>query len=283
MQVMCELRLSEIPKKHVMKRWTLDARDILPDHLKHYQKDIGLNETHTFRHSKMYIAALELVKMGDMNVAAYEAVMKCLIDAKLKVTPLCNKTDGMSIVEKAATMAKSNGTSAVRANSNGGSTVRANSNGGSTVRAKSNGGSATHGMGRPNSNIPAGPELFSEKATKDKEKYAMSEGSCVDGGDDSLESLNDVYSPDRSHHDLAPPPGKKRRGRPTTARDKAPYENKNKRSRFCTICRLEGHKRTTCPIRGDAPMKPRQAARCSNCGITGHRRTSCVKPISFPG
>ncbi|XP_071678201.1 protein FAR1-RELATED SEQUENCE 5-like [Lolium perenne] len=132
-KVMCELRLSEIPKKHVMKRWTLDARDILPDHLKHYQKDIGLNETHTFRHSKMYIAALELVKMGDMNVAAYEAVMKCLIDAKLKVTPLCDKTDGMSIVEKAATMAKSNGTSAVRANSNGGSTVRANSNGGSTV------------------------------------------------------------------------------------------------------------------------------------------------------
>jgi hypothetical protein len=123
----------------------------------------------------MYIAALELVKMGDMNVAAYEAVMNCLIGAKLKVTPLSDKTDGMSIVDKAASMAKSNGTSAVRANSNGGSTVRAsNSNGGSTVRAKSNGGSATHGTGRPNLNIPAGPELFSEKATKDKEKYAMS-------------------------------------------------------------------------------------------------------------
>ncbi|KAM0922416.1 hypothetical protein ACQ4PT_006182 [Festuca glaucescens] len=130
--------LSEIPKKHVMKRWTLEARDILPDHLKHYQKDIGLNETHTFRHSKMYIAALELVKMGDMNVAAYEAVMNCLIDAKHKVIPLCDKTYGMSIVEKTSSMAKSNGPSTARANSNGTSTACANSNGPSTTRANSN-------------------------------------------------------------------------------------------------------------------------------------------------
>jgi hypothetical protein len=103
---MSELRLTEIPKKHIMKRWTIDARDILPDHLKHYQKDIGLHETHTFRHSKMYIAALELVKMGDMNVAAYDSVMGSLIEAKHKVSPLCDKTDGMSIAEKESSLAK---------------------------------------------------------------------------------------------------------------------------------------------------------------------------------
>ncbi|KAM0836997.1 hypothetical protein ACQ4PT_061956 [Festuca glaucescens] len=261
--------LSEIPKKHVMKRWTLEARDILPDHLKHYQKDIGLNETHTFRHSKMYIAALELVKMGDMNVAAYEAVMNCLIDAKHKVIPLCDKTYGMSIVEKTSSMAKSNGPSTARANSNGTSTACANSNGPSTTRA--------------NSNVAADAEVCSEGVNKVKVKHAMSEGSCVNGGEESSESLNDVYSPDRSHHDLAPSPGKKRRGRPTTASDKLPYETKNKRSSFCTICRGERHKCTTCPMRGDAPTKPRQAARCINCGVTGHRKTSCVKPMFFSG
>ena len=35
-------------------------------------------------------------------------------------------------------------------------------------------------------------------------------------------------------------------GRPTTSREKAPYEGLNKRTRFCTICRRQGHKRTTC-------------------------------------
>ena len=40
---------------------------------------------------------------------------------------------------------------------------------------------------------------------------------------------------------------KRQRGRPTTIRDKAPYENHLKRSRFCTICRMQGHKCTTCP------------------------------------
>uniref|UniRef100_A0ACD5Z7C3 Uncharacterized protein n=1 Tax=Avena sativa TaxID=4498 RepID=A0ACD5Z7C3_AVESA len=112
-KVMTELRLQEIPKRHIMKRWTLDARDILPDHLRHYQKDNGMHETHTFRHSKMYIAALELVKMGDMNVAAYDVVMSCLIDAKHKVSLLCDKTNGMSVIEKTASVAKSNGCSTV--------------------------------------------------------------------------------------------------------------------------------------------------------------------------
>lgn len=37
----------------------------------------------------------------------------------------------------------------------------------------------------------------------------------------------------------------KKWGRPTTSRDKAPYEKHLKRSRFCTICRVQGHKCTT--------------------------------------
>jgi hypothetical protein len=34
-------------------------------------------------------------------------------------------------------------------------------------------------------------------------------------------------------------------GRPTTSRDKPPYETTSKRTRFCTICRLPGHKSAT--------------------------------------
>lgn len=35
-KVMIVLDVKTIPKHHIMKRWTIDARDILPDHLKHY-------------------------------------------------------------------------------------------------------------------------------------------------------------------------------------------------------------------------------------------------------
>uniref|UniRef100_A0ACD6A1B8 Uncharacterized protein n=1 Tax=Avena sativa TaxID=4498 RepID=A0ACD6A1B8_AVESA len=235
-KVMTELRLLEIPRRHIMKRWTQDARDILPDHLKHYQKDVGLHETQTFRHSKMYIIALELVKMGDMNVAAYDTVMTCLMEAKQKVTPLCDKTDGMSIVEKAASTANSNGWSAL----NPGANILESS------MAKSNG----HSLVRTTPVLRTETEVCSRVGPKESGKLAMSEGSCANEEDESSETLNDVYSPDRSHCELAPPPGKERRGRPTTARDKAPYEKKGKRSRFCTIYRKEGHKCTTCPDRG---------------------------------
>ncbi|KAM0916228.1 hypothetical protein ACQ4PT_010313 [Festuca glaucescens] len=72
-------------------------------------------------------------------------------------------------------------------------------------------------------------------------------------------------------------PSKKRSGgRPTNSRDRAPYETTFKRTRFCTICRLPGHKSTTCPDRPTGVAKPRKEAKCSNCGLAGHRKTSCV-------
>lgn len=64
------------------------------------------------------------------------------------------------------------------------------------------------------------------------------------------------------------------RGRRTTSRDKAPYEKHLKRSRFCTICRVQGHKCTTCPHRGDLPKAPRKLPKCTNCGVVGHRRNA---------
>lgn len=74
-------------------------------------------------------------------------------------------------------------------------------------------------------------------------------------------------------------PGGEKGGRPTTSRDKPPYEMPVKRTRFCSICRQKGHKSTTCPNRGDIPKNPRKAPRCSQCGLTGHRKNTCGKPM----
>uniref|UniRef100_A0A452Z5A8 CCHC-type domain-containing protein n=1 Tax=Aegilops tauschii subsp. strangulata TaxID=200361 RepID=A0A452Z5A8_AEGTS len=51
------------------------------------------------------------------------------------------------------------------------------------------------------------------------------------------------------------PAKRKQLDRPTTSREKAPYEGLSKRTRFCGICRQQGHKRTTCPERGDVPKQ----------------------------
>uniref|UniRef100_A0A453ES55 CCHC-type domain-containing protein n=1 Tax=Aegilops tauschii subsp. strangulata TaxID=200361 RepID=A0A453ES55_AEGTS len=52
---------------------------------------------------------------------------------------------------------------------------------------------------------------------------------------------------------LLPPAKRKEIGRPTTSKEKAPYQGLSKRTRFCMICRRQGHKRTTCPDLGDVP------------------------------
>lgn len=50
-------------------------------------------------------------------------------------------------------------------------------------------------------------------------------------------------------------------GRPTNSRDKAPYEGLSKQTRFCSLCRREGHKK----------KQPRKPRKCKNCGMEGHR------------
>ncbi|XBI08292.1 hypothetical protein VPH35_136045 [Triticum aestivum] len=82
-------------------------------------------------------------------------------------------------------------------------------------------------------------------------------------------------------HGLEAPNRQRGAGRPTNSRDKAPYEGLSKRTRFCSICRREGHKRMTCPERGDAPKKPRKPRKCKNCGIEGHRRNTCKRPLGL--
>jgi hypothetical protein len=64
--------------------------------------------------------------------------------------------------------------------------------------------------------------------------------------------------------------------------EKAPYEERCNRTRFYSICKKPGHKKTTCPDRGDMPKQPRKEARCSRCGLTGHPKSTRLKPLVLP-
>ncbi|XP_048574059.1 protein FAR1-RELATED SEQUENCE 5-like [Triticum urartu] len=210
LKVMIELKLSKIPDKHILKRWTRDARDILPEHLVRYQKDRGPHGFDTYRHNAMYMKALECVRLGDSNVKCYDVFMAMMKEVYTTLLPLSHDKDGMGLEEREAL----------------------------EQRAKD----GTHG-----------------------EKNADACINIVDGN--ALSNCSWI----------APAKEMGQPGRPTTSRDKAPYEDKMKRSRFCAICRVKGHKSTTCPERGDIPKAPRKMPKCGKCGVLRHRRNSCGK------
>jgi hypothetical protein len=70
------LGVTKIPDAHVLKRWTRDARDVLPAHLAMYQKDTPAIHSKTFRHGLLHVSAMELVKLGDTNLETFKELMR---------------------------------------------------------------------------------------------------------------------------------------------------------------------------------------------------------------
>ncbi|XBI44032.1 hypothetical protein VPH35_108737 [Triticum aestivum] len=91
------LGIDKIPSKHILKGWTKDARDILPNHLAHLQRDKISANSITFRHSNLYAHALVVVKLGDANPIAYDCAMELLREAMDKLSPLAAEHDGLGL------------------------------------------------------------------------------------------------------------------------------------------------------------------------------------------
>lgn len=100
LKIMDHLDVKEIPEKHIKKRWTVDARDVLPDHLAHYQRDQLAKGTFTFRHSNLYIRAMQLVRLGDTSVESYEKLMDIFKDALVVMQPYGEQPDGLGLEEQ---------------------------------------------------------------------------------------------------------------------------------------------------------------------------------------
>jgi hypothetical protein len=213
LQVIDFIGIEEIPKKHILKRWTREARDILPAHLKHYQRDESRGKPVTYKHSTLYVLAMELVRLGDTSSEAYDKLISMFKADLAAMAPYENVRDGLALEDRV--------TGSVR-------------------------------------------------------KYTEQAGDVLPGtGDEGAAAENPLAG-------LSAPCKKLKKGRPSSSRERAPYEVSGKRSRFCSICKKPGHKMTTCPDRGDLPKKERKTARCSQCGVAGHRKSTCMKPMSVP-
>uniref|UniRef100_A0A453BLH5 Uncharacterized protein n=1 Tax=Aegilops tauschii subsp. strangulata TaxID=200361 RepID=A0A453BLH5_AEGTS len=102
LKVMNHVGVLEIPKRHILKRWTKDARDILPQHIVHFQKDQAANQSFTCRSSTLYLHAMELVRIGESSISAYELVFGRIKDLIIEVSSLAEKTDGLGIEDRIA-------------------------------------------------------------------------------------------------------------------------------------------------------------------------------------
>lgn len=118
LKVMDHIGVQEIPKRHILKRWTKDARDILPQHIAHFQKDLAATQSFTCRSSTLYLHAMELVRIGDSSVAAYELVLGRIKELFLEASPLTEKRDGLGIEDRIAAEAnmKNNGSAVATLN-----------------------------------------------------------------------------------------------------------------------------------------------------------------------
>ena len=80
-----------------MKRWTRYARDILPEHLVLYQKDQLKKRAFSYRHFALYMQTMELVRLGDASVQAYDTCSAGLGDLMVRLLPFNEARDGLGL------------------------------------------------------------------------------------------------------------------------------------------------------------------------------------------
>lgn len=109
LRVMINIGVTEIPKSHIMKRWTRDAYRDMPDHLMLYQKDSTTMKSTSFRHSVLYRTAIEIVQMADTNPESYEVAMSHFLDAIPILSETSKIKDGLGLEERVLAEGRVNG------------------------------------------------------------------------------------------------------------------------------------------------------------------------------
>ncbi|KAJ1288001.1 hypothetical protein BS78_02G054600 [Paspalum vaginatum] len=74
-KVMMHLGMQEIPLGNIVKRWTVEARDILPDCQIQCENDRAAEDSMLFKQSEMFVLAMEVAEKGSTSYETFEIVM----------------------------------------------------------------------------------------------------------------------------------------------------------------------------------------------------------------
>lgn len=80
-----------------MTRWTKNACEDLPEHLKIYKARTPILDSTTFRHTTLFTTALDIVKMGDSNLEAFSFAMSRLSVTRDGLKEIVKEQDGKGI------------------------------------------------------------------------------------------------------------------------------------------------------------------------------------------
>ncbi|CAL5091092.1 unnamed protein product [Urochloa decumbens] len=81
-KVMIHLGMLEIPAGNIVKRWTMDARDVLPPYSIQHESDKAAEDSQSYRRSELFISALEFVKAASRSDQTFEVGFPYLVQMK---------------------------------------------------------------------------------------------------------------------------------------------------------------------------------------------------------
>ncbi|CAM0151157.1 unnamed protein product [Urochloa decumbens] len=78
-KVMIHLGMLEIPAGNIVKRWTMDARDVLPPYSIQHESDKAAENSQSYRRSELFISAMEFVKAASRSDQTFDVGFACLV------------------------------------------------------------------------------------------------------------------------------------------------------------------------------------------------------------
>jgi hypothetical protein len=233
------LGVTKIPNAHILKRWTRDARDVLPAHLIMYQKDTPAMHSKTFRHSLLHVNAMELVKLGDTNLETFKEMMKHFAAGQKAVKAIIDAVGEPGTVEPFPNYESSD----------------------------------AEWHRDPAAGYQSEPEISISASMQ----YGLS-GSSAGMTIEELTSIKAPpivrkTGRPRQNRFLSPLETKRKK------KHSAPRPGYVRQSRFCSKCRSPHHTVTGCPENQEAGKQKRKQAKCSSCGLPGHKKNQCLTKI----
>lgn len=265
---MIRLNIEKIPHAHILTRWTRQAKDALPEHLKPLQNRKTTLEPLSIWQTQLNATALEVVTKGNTDKETIAVVMKHLKAASKEVDEVLRSrskptsepftADGLDIgtdIEE------------VQGNKYGASGSSACLSDSEILKIKAPLVDKERGCPRFK-RFRTGADIASKKVAKRANLKSIDEGKTC-AIDERTTNKNKKSGNGKSKT-------KRKASDPMASEKNAALP---RQTRFCTKCRKPGHNRNKCDFQASDPVKKAQdgnPVRCSKCGLKGHKDEECL-------